>query len=203
MQIVGKISNRDSQFLAYQDRFHYLNGINILKAKVSAFVFHLYKFDLKISVPTIGFLDRTLTIVFMQPSAMFTVTVVFFIITTIVINQMMQTDVEQRTYEFAMLRTLGFNNKSFIALINIQSLIFSVPATFMGFVLMKIFVEASSIVIYMFLDMSVEINMLPRSYYLGIFVGIVMPLLSNIFPIRTAMSQTLRDSLDQSRAGID
>jgi ABC-type antimicrobial peptide transport system permease subunit len=40
----------------------------------------------------------------------------------ILIYSMMLNDVEERTYEFAMLRTLGFKNKSLIVLLVIQAL---------------------------------------------------------------------------------
>jgi len=42
-----------------------------------------------------------------------------------------------------------------------------------------------------------------KTLVLGFFVGICIPLIANIIPIRQAMSHTLRDSLDRSRQGID
>jgi ABC-type antimicrobial peptide transport system permease subunit len=129
-------------------------------------------------------------------AVMFTITFSFFVISTIVINQMMMTDVEERTYEFAMLRTLGFNNYSFIVLINIQTLIYSVPATIMGFILLFIFNSGMRLILYFILGISVDIHIQQYTYMLGILTGIIIPLVSNIFPIRSAMSHTLRDSLD-------
>ena len=51
----------------------------------------------------------------------------------------MLNDVEERTYEFAMLRTLGFKKYSLVVLLIVQALFFSIPATFAGFVLLYIF----------------------------------------------------------------
>lgn len=48
-------------------------------------------------------------------------TVIFFVcfLSFILIFSLMQTDVEERTYEFAVLRTLGMRNNSLITLITI------------------------------------------------------------------------------------
>jgi ABC-type antimicrobial peptide transport system permease subunit len=67
---------------------------------------------------------------------MFTVTLLIFMIDTIVVYSMMMSDIEERTYEFAMLRCLGFENKSLITLITIQSLLYAIPATVAGFILL-------------------------------------------------------------------
>ena len=48
----------------------------------------------------------------------------------------MQTDVEERRYEFGVLRTLGLRNNSLITLITVQTLFFSIPGIILGFILM-------------------------------------------------------------------
>ena len=48
---------------------------------------------------------------------LFTVIFFLFIVDSIVIYSMMITDVEERTYEFAMLRTLGYKKSSLIVLL--------------------------------------------------------------------------------------
>jgi ABC-type antimicrobial peptide transport system permease subunit len=55
----------------------------------------------------------------------------------------MLNDVEERTYEFAMLRTLGFKNTSLMVLLIVQALFFAIPATIAGFVLLFIFKNAA------------------------------------------------------------
>jgi ABC-type antimicrobial peptide transport system permease subunit len=63
--------------------------------------------------------------------------IVFFLclISFILIYSLMQSDVEERTYEFAMLRTLGLKNKNLIVLLLIQSLMFSIPGLLLGFII--------------------------------------------------------------------
>jgi ABC-type antimicrobial peptide transport system permease subunit len=44
----------------------------------------------------------------------------------------MLSDVEEKTYQYGMLRALGFRNKNLIALISLQSFSFSVPGLLGG-----------------------------------------------------------------------
>lgn len=62
-------------------------------------------------------------------------TVIFFVclLSFILIFSLMQTDVEERKYEFAVLRTLGMRNRSLITLITVQSLFFSIPGIILAF----------------------------------------------------------------------
>jgi len=65
------------------------------------------------------------------------------VIDVILIYSIMLNDVEERTYEFAMLRTLGFKNTSLVVLLIVQALFFSLPATFAGFGLLFIMKNAA------------------------------------------------------------
>ena len=71
------------------------------------------------------------------------VTVIFFVclLSFILIFSLMQTDVEERTYEFAVLRTVGMRNQSLVTLITIQSLLFSIPGILLGFIFLFILVS--------------------------------------------------------------
>jgi len=75
---------------------------------------------------------------FQLDAVLFTIVFFLFIIDMILIYSMMLSDVEERTYEFAMLRTLGFKNRSLVILLLLQSTFFSLPATLMGFAMLYI-----------------------------------------------------------------
>jgi len=55
----------------------------------------------------------------------------------------MLNDIEERTYEFAMLRTLGYENGNLAVLLVIQAFFQSIPATIIGFLLLFIFTQAA------------------------------------------------------------
>jgi ABC-type antimicrobial peptide transport system permease subunit len=132
-------------------------------------------------------------------------TVIFFIclLSLILIFSLMQTDVEERKYEFAVLRTLGMPNKSLITLITIQTLIFALPAIVAGFGLMRVLVAASQVALNELAQIPITIVMLNRTYALGLFTGLLIPFLSTISPIKSALSSTLRSGLDKFRPSID
>lgn len=61
-------------------------------------------------------------------------TVVFFlaILSVMLIYSLMLSDVDEKTYQYGMLRALGFKNKNLMALISMQSFSFSVPGLLGG-----------------------------------------------------------------------
>lgn len=42
-----------------------------------------------------------------------------------------------------------------------------------------------------------------RTVYIGLALGIVLPLISNIIPMKQALGNSLRNALDQFRSGVD
>jgi ABC-type antimicrobial peptide transport system permease subunit len=76
---------------------------------------------------------------FQLGSIFFTIIFFLFLIDFILIYSLMLNDVEERTYEFAMLRCLGFKNQSLVVLLLVQSFFQSIPATIIGFVMLYIF----------------------------------------------------------------
>jgi ABC-type antimicrobial peptide transport system permease subunit len=82
--------------------------------------------------PISGNMDEYAVIEYMLNNVL--ITVIFFIclLSFILIFSLMQTDVEERKYEFAVLRTLGMKNNSLITLISVQTLIFAIPALIMA-----------------------------------------------------------------------
>jgi len=114
----------------------------------------------------------------------------------LLIYSLMISDVEEKTYEFGMLRALGFNKSSLIYLILVEGVVFAIPGLFLG--LLMAYVLNTFIAYYIFNQ-----SMLVTSYdlhssalSLALILGILIPLLSVYLPIQRAMSKTLRDSLD-------
>ena len=116
---------------------------------------------------------------------------------------LMLQDVHQKTYEFGMLRALGFQKNYLIGVISLKSLSFSVLGLIMGLivamvanVLMKefIFIKAKNALAY---------DLKPVAIVLGVTFGLLTPLFANYWPIKASMSKNLRDSLDLSRSKSD
>ena len=104
---------------------------------------HLVKYSF--TSPFTLMLEKFIYMNFTLDTLMFTVTFIIFLVDGIMIYSLLISDVEERTYEFAMLRTLGFQKSSLIILLTVQALFFALPATLIGFLLLYNFVTAAQI----------------------------------------------------------
>ena len=96
----------------------------------------------------------------------------------------MQTDVEERKYEFGVLRTLGLRNASLVTLISLQTLIFAIPAIIAGFSFMRVLVYGAEINLQSITHLEINVIIKSRTIYIGLFTGLVIPFISNIIPIK-------------------
>ena len=85
---------------------------------LSNFVANLQKYkNVKKSAPFLDALEKIEVTDFQIGSVLLTVVVFLFILDFIVIYTIMVSDVDERTYDFAMLRCLGFKNSSLVVLL--------------------------------------------------------------------------------------
>jgi ABC-type antimicrobial peptide transport system permease subunit len=125
-------------------------------------------------------------------------TVVFFlgILSVVLIYSLMLSDVDEKTYEYGMLRALGFRNKNLMALISLQSFAFSIPGLCGGLLVAYFLNLIVRYFIFVFAQNNTDYSLSPGSVILGTALGIFLPMLSNIIPIQRALSKNLRVSLD-------
>lgn len=147
------------------------------------------KDQFKTSSQTSSYLEATLL----------TVVVFLAILSTMLLYSLMLSDVDAKTYEYGMLRALGFTKRHLVGVISLKSVSFSIPGlvfgVFVAFVLniglrMLIFVEAENFSTY---------TLTTSSIIIGVVFGLTMPLISNYFPIQSALGKNLRTSLDLNR----
>ena len=121
------------------------------------------------------------------------------ILSFVLIYSLMLSDVDAKTYEYGMLRALGFKSAHLIGLLSMQSLAFSIPGLIFGLltamvinVLLRemIFIQAANISNYQLTAVSI---------WLGILMGTLIPLFANIHPIKNALGKNLRESLDLNK----
>ena len=95
-----------------------------------------------------------------------------------------------------MLRTLGYMKKQLLGLLSLQTLVFSLPGTIFGILLMILILSMVKIGIYQILKFPVETTIDSFTIAISLVLGLVLPQLSNFGPIRAAVASSLRDSLD-------
>jgi len=111
--------------------------------------------------------------------------IVFFlaILCTQLIYSLMLSDVEDKTYEFGMLRALGFNTKNIMVTIVIQAFTFAIPGLITGAVLSAVLNAIVRHVLYTLSRNYSTYTVSTGAIWFGCIIGIVMPLFSNVLPI--------------------
>ena len=118
------------------------------------------------------------------------VTVIIFltILSTMLIYSLMLQDVHSNTYEFGMLRALGFRLVNLMEFILLKSLSFSVPALVFGVIIAMILNVFLREIIFLASLNSLDYYLTPGSIVLGVCFGLFMPLVANYLPIKDSMS---------------
>lgn len=128
---------------------------------------------------------------------------ILILLSVLLIYSLMISNVDEKTYEFGMLRALGLKSKSLIVLLLIEGLIYAIPGMSLGLIFSFIFNATVSQIIY---DTALEAGSYQLHFsavIMGFMLGIIMPLISNSLPIYRALSKTLKDSLDLFHRTID
>ena len=118
----------------------------------------------------------------------------------ILVFALLLNNVEEKTYEYGMLRALGLKQSSLIQVILSQSMYFSIPGVVIG---MTLSVLCNVLITYVIAYMTNLPNdkIEPFAFnWIAIVVpvalGIFIPIIANVVPIQAALGRTLRDSLD-------
>ena len=133
-------------------------------------------------------------------SNMVTIIIFLAILSTMLIYSLMLQDVTSKTYEYGMLRALGFKKLYLVEVISLKSFSFSIPGLFLGIIiaiLLNIFLRE---IIFTESLNFLDYNLTTRSIVLGVSFGFFTPFVANYFPIKASMSSNLRNSLDLTRS---
>jgi len=123
-------------------------------------------------------------------------TFILVILAILLIYSLMNSNTEEKTYEFGMLRALGMKHDNLVTLLILQSLFYAVPALVIAMVLAYTLDMMLVYIIANYATVAPDYNLPRSSIALGITIALVLPLISNIVPIQRALSKTLRDSLN-------
>ena len=123
--------------------------------------------------------------------------IMFFLwlISIILVNSLMSGNVDERTYEFGMMRALGFQKDNLILLIFFKGIIFAVPGVFLGLSTSYIINNYIAFLFNWYSGLVMPFSLSTVNILFGIICGISIPLVSSIYPIRKSLNNNLRDSL--------
>ena len=125
----------------------------------------------------------------------------FIVLSILLIYSLLMISVETKTFEFGVMRMVGLSKTGIINMIILQSFMFVLPSVLFGFVLCFPALYALFRAVFTD-DMGVDASPVPSAYavYQALFVGVIIPLLSSIAPIQSALKKNLNESLDVQRS---
>ena len=121
--------------------------------------------------------------------------VFLWILCVLLVYSLMLGNVDERTYEFGMLRSLGFKKNNLIFLIIIQGFIFAIPGTILGLATSYIANNYVAFLFNWYTDLVMPFFMSSSNLIFGIFAGLSIPLISSYFPIKKCLDDNLRETL--------
>ena len=96
----------------------------------------------------------------------------------------MLSDVEQKTFEFGMLRALGYNTIDLFVTIFLQALFFAVPGIILGIIMSAVLNALARFLFFNIIKIFYTYGLTNSSIWIGILIGFGIPIISNILPIR-------------------
>lgn len=123
--------------------------------------------------------------------------IIFFmiILSILLVYSLMIGNAEERTYEFGMLRALGFKKTNLVKLIFLQSLIFSVPAIIIGLYSAGSVNIIISFFLFEFYGLTISYFLNPISGIFTTIIGLLIPIFSCYAPITNVLKKSLKESL--------
>ena len=129
------------------------------------------------------------------------IVLLFVVLSVLLIYSLLMISVETKTFEFGVMRMVGLSKSGIISMILLQSFLFVLPSVIAGFALT--FPTLGQIYKLLFTkDMGISSKPVPTSFAIiqALIIGLVIPLLSSIVPIQSALSKNLNESLDVMRS---
>ena len=129
--------------------------------------------------------------------------IIFVVISCLLIYSLLLISVETKTFEIGVMRLIGLSKWGYIVMIATQAAMFVLPSIILGFALsVPCILGVWSI---LFSDTSgFQPSVIPSlsASLQALAIGLLIPTLSSIIPIRRAISKSLTDSLTTQRAKL-
>lgn len=107
---------------------------------------------------------------------------------------------EQKEYENAMLRILGWNKKYIVIVTILKSVLFTIiPGATLGLVIAEKITALLKQVIYQYALIKLDLSFTSDAILVGLACALLLPMVSMIQPLQMATSIELRDALDTYR----
>jgi len=163
----------------------------------------VFPLNVTVSSPVKGSLEQFEYIKLFLDSTLLTIVFFILILSAMLIYSLMVSDIDEKTYEMAMLRALGLRSDSLIQMILLQSVVFSVPGLCLGLIISSLVNILVRYFVFSYTMTSTSYFIATTALILGLCVGIIMPIFTNLMTVQRALSKKIRDSLDVFHTGVN
>ena len=118
-----------------------------------------------------------------------------WLLSVLLIYSLMLGNVDERTFEFGMLRALGFKKNNLVLMIIIQGFIFAIPGVFLGLVSAYVCNHFIAFLFNIYSGICTPFFMNDKLLLFGFGIGISIPLISSYLPIKKCLDSNLKESL--------
>ena len=184
---------KDKFYVYSSERIHQRQTISKISTKIMETLG--YDYPLRMMIPIYEGMNTTMIVKMFLDNIFYSIMVFLWILSFMLIYSLILGNVDEKTYEFGMLRALGYKKMNLISMIVIQSMIFSIPAIILG--LMASFTLNIVISYFMFSYSGIvtSYNLSIKTILWSSFTGISIPLISSYFPIKKALHENLKEAL--------
>ena len=129
--------------------------------------------------------------------------IIFVVISCLLIYSLLLISVETKTFETGVMRLIGLSKWGYVSMIAIQAALFVAPSIILGFALsFPCMMAMWSILFPDTMDFRPSIIPSLSASLQALAIGLFIPSLSAIIPIRNALKKSLIDSLSNQRAKL-
>ena len=125
----------------------------------------------------------------------FGIMVFLWMLSVLLVYSLMLGNVDERAYEFGMMRSLGFKKNNLIYLIILKGIIFAIPGIILGLASSYIINNFIAFLFNWFCGLVMPFFLSKKNILFSIITGLSIPLISSYLPIKRCLDNNLRDSL--------
>lgn len=145
-------------------------------------------------------MQTTQYIIIFITNIMVMIVVVLSILGAVLLYALAKNNAEEKTFELGMLRALGMRARSILGILLLQTASFALPGWGLGLLAAWVISVPISELIGTTAVYPMDFTLSGIAAVVGICLGLLAPAIMNYIPIKDALSLSLRDSLDASRA---
>lgn len=123
------------------------------------------------------------------------ISVFLWLLSVLLIYSLMLGNVDERTYEFGLLRSLGYKKNNILIMIAIQGLIFAIPGIGLGLITSYIVNNYIAFLFNWYAGVVIPYYLNSTTIIWGIVIGLSITLISSYFPIKKALDANLKETL--------